>query len=184
MKTLEEQAIEASIKGNWRDAVRLNCEILKTCKQNIEALNRLSFAYVQIGKRTLARQTINNVLQIDKFNQIAKKNSFLIKKVHLPTSNIDFIEEPGITKIIALVDVGEKNSLSKIRSGTKLGMKIRRRRICLSADCVYIGKLPEDLNKNFICLIKKGHTYEFFFKSFDQRRVQVLLRETPRRSKS
>ena len=191
MKTLAERAIDAGIDGDWEKAIQLNKELIKLKKNDIDALNRLSFAYLQNNKKTLARKIINKVLRVDKFNSIANKNlrllnicnSYLKKDFSLLVKNVDFIEEPGTKKIISLINQCTKEILYKIRPGTKLNLKIRRRRVCVQLESMYIGGFPDDINKNLIKLIENGNKYEIFFKSFDQKKAYILLQEFRRQDK-
>lgn len=186
MNANEEKAILASIKGDWAEAVKVNLSILKKNKNDIDALNRLSFAYIQNNHPTLAKKTIQKVLKLDKYNPIAQKNNSLLredikidknKTSEKSIKNIDFIENPGNTKIISLTDICDKKTLEKIRNGSRLTIKIRRRKICAFYNLKYIGKFPDDTSRKFIHLMNTNHSYEVVFKSFDLKKIHVLIRE-------
>lgn len=80
--SLYQQAINQALAGNWQAAADLNLEILKSDKNNVDALCRLAKAYAGMGKKTLVVKTYRKVLRLDKFNPIAKNNlvKFLVKK--------------------------------------------------------------------------------------------------------
>lgn len=186
MNIIEEKAVQSSIDGNWDDAVKFNLEILKKSKNDIDALNRLCFAYIQSSHTTLAKKTIQKVLKLDKYNAIAQKNNQLLGnnvKIDKKTvsekaiKNINFIENPGSTKIISLTDICEKAILKKIRNGSRLSIKVRRRKICTFYGTKYIGKFPDDVSHKYISLMNKNHEYEVVFKSFDLKKIYVLIRE-------
>jgi tetratricopeptide (TPR) repeat protein len=184
MKTLDEEAISAGIKGDWKEAIKINKTILAKKNKDIDALNRLSFAYFQIGELKLAKKTIDQALHFDRFDSIANKNlnlvvSFSKNKTILkqnPVENIDFIEEPGTKKIISLVELCSGEDLDKIRSGTKLNLKVRRRRICVQFEDKYLGKFPDDITRKLIKLIEQGEDCEVFFKSYDQKKLLIFLK--------
>lgn len=185
MEKIEEAAIKSGVAGDWQTAIKLNREIVDRHKHNLDALNRLCFAYIQNGNKTLARRILKQVLTLDKFNIIGLKNQNLInsfskkmKKNSVVSTNINFIEEPGITKIIYLIDCCPKSILLKIRPGTKLEFRLRRRKLCVNLNGQYLGKLPDDLNKKLLIAMNKKHkNYDIFFKSYDINKPSVLLRE-------
>lgn len=188
MKTLDEEAIIAGIKGEWKEAIKINKKILLKNNKNIDALNRLSFAYLQTGELMHAKKTADQAIKLDKFDSIANKNlsmvnSFSKKNTVLkqaPVENIDFIEEPGTKKIISLVELCSKTNLDKIRSGTKLNLKIRRRKICIQLGTTYLGKFPDDINQKLVKLVERGENCEAFFKSYDQKKLLIFLKLTSR----
>ena len=53
----EQDAIDAALAQQWDDAIRINTALLKLNKENINVLNRLGFAYLQLGQITTAKKT-------------------------------------------------------------------------------------------------------------------------------
>lgn len=184
MKTLDEEAIDAGIKGNWDKAIKINRAILLKNAKNIDALNRLSFACFQTGELKLAKKSIAQALRLDKFDSIANKNLSMVNSFskntgilkQKPVENVDFIEEPGTKKIISLVELCSKSNLDKIRSGTKLNLRVRRRKICVQLESTYLGKFPDDINQKLIKLLEQGGRCEAFFKSYDQKKLLIFLK--------
>ncbi len=71
MTVLKSQAIQTALTGNWDQAISLNQELLKNNPTDIDALNRLAFAYSITGKTKEARNLYHKVLEIDTLNSIA-----------------------------------------------------------------------------------------------------------------
>jgi Flp pilus assembly protein TadD len=69
----KQQAIQATLEGNWELAIAINEDLLKGNPSDIETLNRLAFAYSILGKTTQAKKAYKKVLEIDIFNPIALK---------------------------------------------------------------------------------------------------------------
>lgn len=190
MTELEEKAIKCSINGNWKEAVKINLLILKKNAKDIDALNRLSYAYLQLGKIILAKKTAAKSLKVDPFNLIARKNINLLsgfarhgnKPAECLEDNVNFIENPGTTKLVSLICPAAKSVLSKIRNGSELNYKIRRRKICVSHKDAYIGSFPDDLSRKYITRISDGTKYEIFFKSYNTKKISVLLKEIDSKS--
>lgn len=172
-------AIKASLNHSWKEAIKLNLSILKKNSQDVDALNRLAKAYLQSGLKTKAETTYKKVLRLDKYNPIAKKSLDMIKSYRVirklsPTpSSIDFssafLEEPGSTKTVSLIRLGETQLLSHLQPGDEI--KLIAHEHCVSAVTLgqdYLGRLPDDLASRLRLFIKAGNTYQAWIKSIDQ----------------
>ena len=112
---LAQKAIDSALSGNWREAIKVNLLLLKENSKDIETLNRLGRAYLETGQKSKAEETYKKVLRLDKFNSIATKNLVLLKtsrinrqnKTVSPSSMPLFLEEPGVTKTITLIRLGD-----------------------------------------------------------------------------
>jgi len=174
---LTAQAIKCALCQNWKEAIRLNLELLRQNEENIEALNRLAYAYLKTGNLPSSKSTYKKVLKINKYNPIAIKNlkwlSNLTKHdIHQdpsvsPTPTI-FLEEPGKTKIVILIDPAAARVLCNIAS---------------DGQDVYIGALPDDLSHRLTRFINTGNTYEAYIKNVERNNVSVFIREMKRGKK-
>lgn len=190
---LAQQAITKSLKGEWEDAIRLNKQILKTDKENIDALNRLARAYAQKGKIKQAQNTSQKVLKIDPFNTIAQKSLDRWKNFKSPQNAKDknlagahqnFLEESGKTTIVSLLNLGKTKLLVEIDTGERVRINPKARKGCITTEGgKYIGKLPDDLAARLKSLIKYGNEYEAYIKSAEEKEVKVFIKEV-KRSKS
>lgn len=79
---LRDQAIEAALKQDWQEALRINKSILQTTPDDIETKNRLAKSYCELGNILKAKKTYEEVLKIDAYNQIALKNVKLLSKIN------------------------------------------------------------------------------------------------------
>lgn len=185
---LAQIAINCALKGNWKEAVVANRKILKDNPKDVDALNRLAKAYAELGNFKRAKVTAEKVLKIDTFNTIASKS--LSKWRNLTTTDTlassladpeDFLEEPGKTKIVSLLHLGDTTVLCKLYSGDKLKIIPHGHRVSIvTVDGKYIGRLTDDLAARLRKLIKLGNEYEAFVKSVAPEDVKVFIRETKR----
>src|SRR5690348_1784541 len=97
-----DDAIAAALAQNWEEAVVLNKTILEIDPSNVDTLNRLGFAYLQLGKTKDAKEIYSKVLELDQYNQIAQKNLVKLNSKSPQTagnggmvSPLMFLEEPG-----------------------------------------------------------------------------------------
>ncbi len=187
---LAQLAIEAALTSKWADALKLNKKILKTEPQNIDALARLARANMELGKRNLAKKFYSEVLKYDPYNPIALKNLKIIKSfksdgqdpLSNATNNLSpalFLQEPGKSKVVNLLNVAEPQKLSFAFCGMKVAMLIRGRKITvIDPNNSYLGVLPDDISFHLLRLIKGGNKYELFIKSIRVNGLSVLIKET------
>lgn len=189
MTPLKLQAIQTALMGDWNAAVTLNQTLLEDNPDDIDTLNRLAFAFASLGDVKQAKSLYQKVLSLDMQNPIATRNlrrltgGFAKAAVNangLPMNNI-FIEEPGKTKVIELVNVAEQKIISLLRCGETLTLGPKRMRIfVLDSNKQYIGMLPDDISKRLIKFINSGNKYEAYVKTVDNHRVIIFIKETKR----
>ena len=68
------EAIRLAVEGNWKAAAATNESILKDFSQDVDAANRLGKAYSELNRARKAIKAYELALEIDKFNQIARRN--------------------------------------------------------------------------------------------------------------
>lgn len=189
--SLTQLAIDAALDLRWSDALKLNKQIIKIDPQNIDALGRLGRAYMELGKKNLAKKYYSQVLKFDPYNPIALKNLKIIKSTRLypsPHAHIPngeprvgamlFLQEPGKTKVVNLLRVAEPQKLSQTYCGMKVGIAIKNRKVViLDFYGGYLGALPDDICHHLIRLIHGGNKYELFIKSVRVNSLSVLIKE-------
>lgn len=195
MDSLAQQAIEEALRGNWKKAVTLNREILKAEAKNKEALNRLARAYCQLGKFQKAITNYKKVLKIDPYNTIAQKALARLKEVQVkpnlskskqqstpPTLYThSFLEEPGKTKTVSLIHLGGKDVISSLGTGQPVNLIPHAHRVSVeTAENEFIGRLPDDLSRRLIKLIRAGNVYNTLIRSVKPDGVRVFIREAKR----
>lgn len=185
MSQLKSQAIQTALVGDWESAIALNKLILQEEPNDIDTLNRLAFAFLSRGNVQDAKNLYEKVLSLDMKNPIAIRNLKRVvdsscKRVSFHINNL-FIEEPGKTKIIELINVAEKKIISHLRSGEKLALAIKRMKIfVLDQDNQYIGMLPDDLCKRLIRFMNVGNKYEAYARTADSNKITIFIRESKR----
>ncbi|HVZ58205.1 MAG TPA: hypothetical protein VG935_00420, partial [Patescibacteria group bacterium] len=130
------------------------------------------------------------VLSLDNQNPIAIRN---LKRLSGGVSNTKavafspsyvsnlFIEEPGKTKVVELLNAADKKVIAPLRSGEALQLTIKRMKVfLLDQNKQYIGMLPDDIGRRLIRFMGGGNTYEAYIKSVDGNKVTIFARETKR----
>lgn len=185
---LAQKAVALALLGNWEEAVKTNKKILKKAPKDIEALNRLAKAYWELGKVNEARKVCQRTLKVDAFNPISQKN--LEKWICVkgsreaslsPSSASDFIEEPGKTKLVELLNPGDKNTLAKLSSGDEVFLSLHTYRVSvLTKERKHVGRLPDDLSARLRQAMKSGNSYKALIKSIEGKNVSVFLKILPK----
>lgn len=179
-------AIEAALKGQWDKAISLNLKILRENPQDIEVLNRLTYAYLQKGDCRRAKTICRKVISLNPYNPIALRNfkklkdAAGIKKNGESISPAAFLEEPGKTKIVELVNIAPKKILANLNFGQPVFLKIKRHGVEVrDSQTNYLGVLPDDLSFRLKKLINEGNDYTACIKGLSPQ-LLVLIKETKR----
>lgn len=192
--SLSQLAIDAALDSRWIDALKLNKKIIKFDPQNVDALARLARVYMEMGRINLARKYYGEVVKIDPYNPIALKNLKIIKSfksngknniIHNGVNGVAklsaalFLQEPGKTKIVNLLNVAEPQRLSKTYCGMPVKMVIKNRKITIvDNEGNYLGVLPDDISHHLLRLLKGGSKYDLIIKSIRVNGLAVLIKET------
>jgi len=188
---LAQLAVFQALSGNWKDAINTNKKILKTHPDDIEALNRLARAHAELGNLIKARSCAQKVLKFDPFNTIASKSLTKwkdLRKVEPGSSSASFaklfLEEPGRTRIVSLIHIGDAKVIAKLDSGDGVDLNTASHRISVTiTDGKYIGRLADDISSKLRKLIKLGYEYKACVKSADSKEVKIFIREVKRPGK-
>jgi len=197
MTSLKDQAIQTALTGDWEKAIAINKLLIKENPTDIDALNRLAFAFSILGRTKNAKNTYQKVLKIDSLNPLALRNLKRIgdlktiknnnRKNSAASSmhvNNMFIEEQGKTKIVELVNVAQPSIINTLRSGQILNLSVKRLKIFVLSDGKqYIGVLPDNIGKRLIKFIKAGNLYEAYVKSASNHHIIIFIKEIKRVSK-
>ncbi len=190
MIPLKIQAVQTALQGDWKAAILLNEMLLEEDPNDIDTLNRLAFAKASIGDLKEAKSIYQKVLLLDTNNPIALKNlqrlsgSASSVQNHQPLVKNVFIEEPGKTKVVELVNTADKKVITPLRNGENLILHVKRMKIfVLDNQKQYIGMLPDDIGNRLIKFITGGNIYEAYVKTVHNNKVIIMLKEVKRASR-
>ena len=185
---LEQRSIDAAVNGEWATAIRLNKEIISESPEDLTAHMRLGFAYLQSNKLRLSKKEFQIVLKLQPKNNIAEEHLEKVnilsskKKIrHESTAQYDpdvFIEIPGKTRIVHLVNIGKKEDLAGTSIGEKMLLKEKRRKLEVRTQHdEFIGNLPDDISKRLSYFIKNDSDYSTHIKEISLTDVVIFIRE-------
>jgi len=186
------RAIIAALSNDWHSALELNLGILSEDPNDTDALNRGARAYLALGQIEMAVSLSQRVLEIDPLNPIAGKclskcealvlsGDGLLVSNHSQDSNSVFLEVPGRTRIVSLVNLCEPSVLARLNAGEPVTMMPKMHKVAVTTpDEIYIGRLPDDLATRIIYFVKNGNEYDAYIKSISSQELTVFIREIKR----
>lgn len=186
---LADESLKAAYANDWKSAVRLNKQIIDLEPENLDAQCRLAKAYMELGRVKHAVITYKKVLKLDQYNTIAQKNLKRLENYSTGfqagngiSNSFNFIEEPGVTKTVQLVNIGEPKMLAGVDSGDEVSLSLRKRFVCVNTmgSEHYLGKMPEDLSLRLLSLMKEGNKYRAWVKSVTDKSVSLFVKEVYR----
>jgi len=189
IELLEQQAIDAAMNLQWKQAIALNNQIIKLDPENDSVYLRLGFIYLQLKDVAKSKRFYSKALRIQPKNAVALQNLERIRVLEKAKSSKDkseqiafdpdlFIESTGKTKTVALANLGQKNILASLAIGQPVMLKIKKRRVEVrTTSNDYIGTLPDDLSKRLIDFLKAKSIYVTYVKESSLTKVVVFIKE-------
>lgn len=189
IEQLENQAVNAAVNFDWKLAIDINKRLIKLDKKNLAAFLRLGFASIQLQKFDEAIKYYRKALKIQPNNNVAKENLERAKVLQFkkPKKNkktiiyLDpnlFLEIPGKTKSVSLVNLGQKNILALLSVGQEVFLKFKKRKVEVrTKDNEYMGSLPDDLSRRLLVFLKAKSKYRVYIKEANLSRITVFICE-------
>lgn len=185
---LAQKAVKAALSGDWQEAIDLNNQILENVPEDIDAMNRLARAHAAIGEKQAAIKLSKKVVSIEPLNSIA--NKCLQKWENLedqngssdkPADASEFLEIPGKTKLIPLINLGDESIISQLGAADKVLLKAHNHRVCVyTRNEKYIGRLPDDIAARLKKLMEYGNEYSVYIKTSNEKSVIIFVKERKR----
>lgn len=175
-------AIKSAYSQDWEKAVEFNSQILEQDDKNLDALLRLSFAYLQLQDYNKARRYYKEVLDIDPINSIALEKMKLVKErkteEFIIPDNDSLLKESG-TSIEVNLDILTKGITSdKFKFDEDLLYKINGRTISIHKDDIkqsLLNYLPEHFVKYFLKVKELKGEITLKFIGGKDKKIKVLI---------
>ena len=93
-----------------------------------------------------------------------------------------FLEEPGVTKTIHPIRLGDTKVISRLHPGDTVLITVRQHNVVVVTDSnEYLARFPDDLASRLRTFIKAGNTYSAHISSIDP--LKIFVREISRAAK-
>jgi hypothetical protein len=187
-----EKAIQLAMQNKWQEAADLNRQILEMFPGDVDTLNRLGKALLELGQYADARDQYQKASKLDPSNGIAAKNLARLTKLadevsssavvavpHMRTVDPSlFIEESGKTAVTDLVDRARFQTIATFTPGDKLTLKPEGGAVkVVGSGDVLIGQLEPKIAQRVLRLVAAGNRYSAAITSIDDHHVRIIIRE-------
>ena len=186
------QAIDLALKGEWQRATEVNQALLALYPDDVDAMNRLGKAFMELGEYAQSRQVLSEVVEKAPYNTIARKNLTRLEQMECApgtsrqTRKSDgvsklFIAESGKSSSAVLKKAASKEVLASVPPGEPVTLQVKNQAIwVLVREDEYLGQLEPKLALRLARLIKGGNRYEAAVVGLNDKGISIVLRETYR----
>ena len=200
-KDLDREAVGLALKGEWERAVEVNRAILELFADDVETMNRLAKALIELGSYEEAREVLGRVRSVAPYNNIARKNLARLEQMSSPElkggrsaatrhARPDikrraggapqlFIGESGKSATTVLRHTPRNLSLASISPGDPVSLVVEHHGISVySEDGDYLGLVEQRLGHRLARLIEGGNTYESAVIGVHDDGISIIIHET------
>jgi tetratricopeptide (TPR) repeat protein len=189
-RELSRDAIALALKGDWERAAQVNWAILELFSDDVDAMNRLGKALMELGQYREAEAAFQRVVGIAPYNNIAKKNlarlsqlenapapSKLVRKSSgLPQL---FIEESGKSATTVLHNPPTSQVVARIAPGDPVNLVVEKNAMVVKTrEDEYLGRIDPKMATRLVRLMNGGNRYEAAVISVNGQSIAVIIRET------
>ena len=190
-RDLDREAVDLALKGEWERATEVNRAVLELFTDDVEAMNRLAKALMELGAYDEARKVLDGVSAVAPYNKIAKKNRARLDQLssnpsgsrhHSPRAAGKpqlFIEESGKSTTTILRRPANCPVTASVSPGEPVDLVQENNTLnAYSGDGDFLGQLEPKLGKRLAGLMKGGNTYAAAVIGVNPQGVSVIIRET------
>ena len=192
-KDLDREAVGLAMKGEWERAAEVNRAILDLFADDVEAMNRLTKALMELGSYDEANNVVDRVCRIAPYNNIARKNRARLDHMRTSASATTrharrtagapqlFIGESGKSASTNLRHTPSELSPALVSPGDPVQLVIEHRGISVyTDDGGYLGQIEPRLSHRLSRLIEGGNTYEAAIIGASNDGISIMIHETSR----
>ena len=191
-RDLSRDAIALALEGEWERASEVNRALLELFENDVEAMNRLGKALMELGRYTEAKEVLGRVTELAPYNNIAKKNLGRLEHLEArPVSTIQgrkaggaprlFIEESGKSGTTLLRKSPTGQTAARVAPGDPATLAIEHEAINVyTLDGDYLGQVEPRLGTRLLRLMRGGNRYEAAVIGVSQQGISIIIREVYR----
>jgi len=190
IRQASKQATSLALEGRWREAVNANKGILEIFPDDIDTLNRLGRARIELGEYIEARAAYTRARELDPYNAIAEKNLHRLElldgnqegnrgdSVTTKLNPNNFIEEMGKAGVFCLQQIGSKEVLARLVAGEKVMLAVVAGNLHVTNEAGdYLGAVEARHGQRLARLIAGGNEYAVSITSLSDDSLSVIIRE-------
>ena len=189
-RDLSRAAVSLALKGEWERAAEVNRAILELFAEDVEAMNRLGKALMELGQYDEAKDVLGRVVSIAPYNTIAKKNLARLTNLEgSPATNKQlgktgglpqmFIEESGKSGTTVLRKTAPGQKIAHIAPSHPANLVVENNVINVyTGEGEYLGQVEPKLGQRLIRLMYGGNKYDAVIIGVNDQGISVIIRET------
>jgi hypothetical protein len=190
-KQNSQSAIDLAMAGRWREAVAANKAILELFPSDVEALNRLGRAYMELGEYAEAQAAYRKSKEADPYNSIADRNLRRLEVLVVSGSKTPvetdghrvepqiFIEEIGKAGVVSLSSLAPREVLAHAVAGDKVNLLPAGATLRIETTSgEYIGSVDPRHALRVLKLMRGGNKYSGTVVSSSEDKLAIMIRET------
>ena len=191
LRDMAEKAIALALRNKWTEAAEINRSLLEQTSDDIDALNRLAKALLELAQMDDARETLKRVIALAPSNVIAQRNVERLTRAEAdenvqinPTISktafsLDiFMEEATKSTTTSLVDTGDSSAFQRLTGGEQVELVQDGAKLLVeSRRGDHLGRIPPILAGRLTSLMDGGNRYAAAALHFADEEVRVIIRE-------
>ena len=190
---LGQEAVNLAIQGEWLRSTEVNKAILELFPEDVEAMNRLVKALIELGSYVDARAVLDRVCETAPYNKIAKKNRARLdqlaaspgaakktkKSTNTGGSPAVFIQESGKSVTTVLRNTAGNQSVIHVSSSDHVFLSPKKNTVTVfTLDGQLLGQVEPKLGSRLARLMSGGNEYTAAVVAVNEQGVSVIIRET------
>lgn len=186
------EAIALALKGEWERAAEVNQAILALFSDDVDAMNRLGKAFMELNRYDRAREVLDTVVVKAPYNAIARKNLARLGQLEsIPaaaqpvkkTASVPqlFIAESGKSATTVLEKMAAARVAASVAPGEPVTLLAEQQ--CLRAyirENEYLGQVEPKLARRLLRLMDGGNRYAAAVLGINDWGLSIILREVYR----
>ncbi len=192
-RDLGQEAVNLAIEGEWLRSTEVNKAILELFPDDVEAMNRLVKALIELGSYVDARAVLDRVCETAPYNKIAKKNRARLdqlaaspgaakktkKTKNTGGSPAVFIEESGKSGTTVLRNTKGNKAVIHVSSSDQVVLSLEKNTVTVrTLDGQLLGQVEPKLGSRLARLMSGGNKYTAAVVTVNEQEVSVIIRET------
>ena len=194
-RDLSSEAVNLASQGEWQRATEVNKAILELFADDVEAMNRLAKALIELGDYLDARAVLDQVCEIAPYNNIAKKNRARLDQLAADPTTADsgypkqtkktagapqiFIEESGKSGTTVLRNTDRNKAVLRLSASDQVVLSREKNTVnVLTLDGQLLGQVEPKLGTRLARLMDGGNKYAAAVVTVNENGVSVIIRET------
>jgi len=182
------QAITLAMDGRWKEAVETNRSILESFPEDVDTLNRLGRAYMELGAYSEAKNAYSQAQALDMYNPIAEKNLKRLENLLVDDAAQEdagklvepryFIEEIGKAGVVKLQNLASKAVLAKLVAGDRVNLEPGDSSLAVTNEKgEQVGQVDPVHSKRLLRLMSGGNRYLATVTSSSDDGIAIIIRE-------